>query len=138
MIGRPLCGLVTLLALLGCGETPPSKPAAPKSATPVTAAPAAGSPMARAIKLYDRRCRMCHGARGRGDGPAAGTLQPRPRTFTDATWQASVDDAHLRTVILGGGTAVGLSAQMPPNADLTKKPEVLTALIAHVRALGKQ
>lgn len=80
---------------------------------------------------------MCHGTRGLGDGPASGTLQPRPRTFADAKWQASVTDAHLRTVILEGGAAVGLSAQMPPNADLKKKPEVVTALIRHLRALGK-
>lgn len=79
---------------------------------------------------------MCHGTQGRGDGPAAGTLQPRPRSFADAAWQAKVTDDHIRTVIIKGGEAAGLSAQMPPNADLLKKPEVLTALIAHVRSLG--
>ncbi len=27
---------------------------------------------------YDRLCAVCHGARGRGDGPAAFTMNPRP------------------------------------------------------------
>lgn len=132
--------VIALLGLTGCGESPggvSAKPTAAK-ASPVTIAPVAGSSMARAIKLYDRRCRMCHGTRGQGNGPAAGTLQPRPRSFVDKKWQASVDDVHLRKVILQGGAAVGLSAQMPPNADLAKKPAVVTALIAHLRVLGNQ
>ncbi|MGK0362823.1 MAG: cytochrome c5 [Bradymonadia bacterium] len=147
--------VIAMLGFTGCGESPggaspsgasangasangASAKATAAKASPVTIAPVAGSPMARAIKLYDRRCRMCHGTRGQGNGPAAGTLQPRPRSFVDAKWQASVDDAHLRRVILQGGAAVGLSAQMPPNADLAKKPAVVTALIAHLRVLGAQ
>ncbi|HYM67436.1 MAG TPA: c-type cytochrome, partial [Patescibacteria group bacterium] len=32
--------------------------------------------------LYRRHCAVCHGIAGRGDGPAAGLLSPRPRDFT--------------------------------------------------------
>lgn len=28
--------------------------------------------------IYDRLCAVCHGVRGRGDGPAAFTMNPRP------------------------------------------------------------
>lgn len=30
-------------------------------------------------------CRVCHGPDGRGDGPLASSLEPRPRDFTDAS-----------------------------------------------------
>src|SRR6186997_48140 len=32
--------------------------------------------------LYEQRCAVCHGKTGRGDGPFAGLLDPRPRDFT--------------------------------------------------------
>jgi mono/diheme cytochrome c family protein len=32
-------------------------------------------------EIYADRCSVCHGASGRGDGPAAVTLQPRPADF---------------------------------------------------------
>ena len=32
--------------------------------------------------LYDGKCRICHGASGEGDGPAARFLDPAPRDFT--------------------------------------------------------
>jgi mono/diheme cytochrome c family protein len=33
-------------------------------------------------QVYERRCTGCHGAGGKGDGPAAELLAPRPRDFT--------------------------------------------------------
>lgn len=33
-------------------------------------------------QVYDKRCAACHGATGKGDGPAAELLVPRPRDFT--------------------------------------------------------
>lgn len=44
-----------------------------------TERPASGK--GRAEELYRRNCAICHGAEGRGDGPAAGVLDPRPRNF---------------------------------------------------------
>ncbi len=36
----------------------------------------------RGKAVYDQHCAECHGATGRGDGPAAPFLTPRPRDFT--------------------------------------------------------
>jgi high-affinity iron transporter len=36
---------------------------------------------APAARLYAERCSGCHGDDGRGDGPAAEALVPRPRNF---------------------------------------------------------
>jgi hypothetical protein len=73
---------------------------------------------------------------GKGDGAAAAALVPKPRDFTSADWQKSVTDDHLQKVILEGGQSVGLSMLMVPNADLAAKPDVVKALVAHVRGLG--
>lgn len=36
---------------------------------------------ARGKVLYDQTCGTCHGATGKGDGPGAGQLNPKPRNF---------------------------------------------------------
>lgn len=38
-------------------------------------------------RIYERWCAECHGAEGRGDGPAADRMLPRPRDFTEARYQ---------------------------------------------------
>lgn len=86
--------------------------------------------------IWQSRCATCHGAAGKGDGPAAVALTPKPRDFSLADWQASVTDEHLEKVIIEGGQAVGLSPLMTANPDLAAKPEVVKALCAHVRELG--
>ena len=81
-------------------------------------------------------CSTCHGMEGKGDGQAGLALNPRPRTFTDTAWQKSVDDAHIRKIVLEGGAAVGKSPLMPANPDLADKPETVDYLVKIVRSLG--
>ena len=89
-----------------------------------------------ADQVWTTRCSLCHGAAGKGDGPASGPLNPKPRDMTDKKWQASVDDKHIELVIVKGGTAVNLSPMMAANPDLESKPDVVKALRAKVRSLG--
>ena len=89
-----------------------------------------------AAQRWDSLCVTCHGKIGHGDGPGAAALNPKPRSFSDAAWQASVTDDHLRKVIIEGGPAVKLSNLMPPNADLKNKPEVLDQLVRKVRSFA--
>lgn len=90
---------------------------------------------AEAQKLWQDRCANCHGPTGDGDGPQARHLLVAPRRLSDPAWRATVSDDHLRTVILDGGAAVGLNPVMAANPDLRSRPEVLEALVQHVRAL---
>jgi mono/diheme cytochrome c family protein len=90
---------------------------------------------AEAQQLWRDRCANCHGPHGDGDGPQARHLLVAPRRLSSAPWLAGVSDEHLRTVILEGGPAVGLSPVMAANPDLRERPEVLAALVALVRAL---
>ena len=93
---------------------------------------------AQAQELWRARCATCHGPVGRGDGPTGRGLDPRPRDFQDAGWQARVDDARLRRVIVEGGAALGLSAEMAANADLAARPAMVGALIELVRGFAVQ
>jgi mono/diheme cytochrome c family protein len=88
--------------------------------------------VAEGEQVWTTRCSLCHGAGGKGDGP----LNPKPRDLSDKKWLESVDDKHIETVILKGGTAVKLSPMMAANPDLEAKPDVVRALRAKVRSLG--
>lgn len=140
----------SVFALVACTDdksTPPemTPPAAPPPAmppaTPPDAAmtpptPVAVDPKVEADTIFTQRCSVCHGMSGVGDGPGAAALTPKPRNYTDAAWQASVDDAYLAKVIVEGGAAVGKSPLMVANADLKDKPAVVAALVAKVRSFG--
>ena len=91
-----------------------------------------------AEEIFQTRCAVCHGKTGKGDGPGSAGLNPKPRDYSSPEWQKSVTDEHISKIIVGGGTAVGLSALMPPNPDLVDKPEVVEALVVVVRNLGKE
>lgn len=87
--------------------------------------------------IFKDRCVTCHGDQGRGDGPGASNLMPKPMDFHNSNWQVSVSDADIAKAIIHGGSAVGLSSQMQPNPDLEDKPGVVAALVERVRKLAK-
>jgi mono/diheme cytochrome c family protein len=123
-----------LLAAACKKETPPAGAAVvPAAAAPPAADPAA----AEARSLFDTTCAVCHGATGRGDGPAAAALNPKPRDYSDKAWQASVSDADLRSIIVLGGVGVGKSPTMPGQPQLKNKPAVVDGLVAIIRSFGK-
>jgi copper resistance protein D len=43
--------------------------------------PASAESLARGQEIYAQSCAMCHGFQGRGDGPLARTMVPRPSDF---------------------------------------------------------
>lgn len=86
---------------------------------------------------YQQLCSSCHGTSGRGDGPAAAGLVPRPRNLADRHWQASVDDDYLRKVILQGGSAVNLSPSMSGWSHAFSDEE-LQQMITYLRSLPEQ
>lgn len=132
--------LAAVSSLLGCKEQGPAGPAAapPAAVTQAAAAaPAVVDATAAAKEVFATRCTPCHGPTGAGDGPASAGLTPKPANFNSAEWQASVKDDHIEKIILYGGAAVGKSPAMPPNPDFGSKPELVSALRAHLRSLKK-
>ncbi len=96
--------------------------------------PTAGAATAAEVTKYDSLCASCHGPNG--DAATGAGMNPKPRDFTDAAWQASVDDARIAKVIKEGGTAVGLSATMPPWGSMVNESETV-ALVAKIRSFKK-
>ncbi len=87
--------------------------------------------LGRGEVVFKQNCSSCHGDRGQGNGPAAGTLNPRPRNFTQpADWKRGfhVTDifATLTTGIKGSGMAA-FDFIMPADR---------MALVHYVRSLG--
>ena len=77
--------IVLALSWLGCEGHDVEKPgatAAPAAPTATANSVSARSRAARAQKLFVTWCSGCHGERGRGDGPAAAVVVPKPRNFT--------------------------------------------------------
>jgi high-affinity iron transporter len=50
---------------------------------PIPISPKTPPDLARGAAVYQAQCAACHGAEGRGDGPAAARLDPKPVAFTD-------------------------------------------------------
>jgi len=147
MLGmRIVLPLLLGVALGACGKN--TEPPPPTSGSPMaqpesgparkTQAAPSDSIHPEAKTTFATVCATCHGADGTGNGPASANLNPRPRNYTDAAWQASVTDDELRKIILLGGQAVGKSAMMPGNPQLKDKPEVIDGLVQIVRGFGKQ
>jgi mono/diheme cytochrome c family protein len=95
--------------------------------------PAQAADAAAGEAKFKQLCAACHGPSGNGDGPAAAGLNPKPRNFADAAWQAKVDDEYLYTVIAKGGPAVGLAPLMTGWAHALNK-EQIDDVIAYIRA----
>lgn len=85
-------------------------------------------------KLYQQRCASCHGADGKGTTPIAQALNPKPQDHTDGAYMNALSDTHLTKVIKEGGSAVGRSPLMPPQADLNA--EQIQQLVMFVRSLA--
>jgi len=102
------------------------------------AQPADRSSGSRGKDIYDVRCVECHGALGKGDGPAAHLMMPRPRDFTLArykirsteTGSLPTDDDLLRSVRQGlYGSAMPAWQKILPDDDIR-------AVVAYVKSLS--
>lgn len=100
-----------------------------------TPGPADPATLERGQTLYASKCAVCHGPEGKGDGPAAFVLFPRPRDFTSGKFKIRSTmtvptDADLFRVISQGipGTSMPGWSHLP-EADRW-------ALVAYVKKLA--
>jgi mono/diheme cytochrome c family protein len=96
---------------------------------------AQGSP-AKGKDLYAKQCVGCHGPAGKGDGPAAAALTPKPADFTNKAYMTALKDQYLFDLIQKGGATVGKSPLMTPFGSKLNDGEIRD-VIAYVRSLSK-
>jgi high-affinity iron transporter len=80
--------------------------------------PSAAVDFAAGQAIYQRDCASCHGALGRGDGPAAAGLDPAPPAFADAEAMRDVTPALMYRIVSVGvqGTAMaGWAGTLSPD-----------------------
>jgi mono/diheme cytochrome c family protein len=85
-------------------------------------------------ELYLKHCSGCHGEQGKGDGPGAANINPKPIDHTNKQYMSSLNDQHLFAVIRRGGAEFGRQA-MPPFPHLSD--EEIKDLIAHMRSISQ-
>jgi high-affinity iron transporter len=64
----------------------------------------------RAAELYQNQCAACHGAEGRGDGPAGAAMEPAPTDFTEVARYNGRSLLGLHTTITQGVDGTGMAA----------------------------
>jgi mono/diheme cytochrome c family protein len=97
---------------------------------------ASGADVAKGKAAFQQYCASCHGAAGKGDGPMGASMKPKPKDFSDKTYNGSLKEDYLSKVIKEGGQAVGKSPMMPKMGGVLKDGDVAD-VIAYIRSLGK-
>ena len=85
--------------------------------------------------LYKQYCAQCHGAEGKGDGPAASGLSPKPAIHANIPFE-KLPMEYLYNVIYHGGRSVGKSPSMP-YWGLTIGQQGVADVIAYLKATFK-
>jgi mono/diheme cytochrome c family protein len=91
-------------------------------ATPQVARAQAGA------DIFRVRCVMCHGPQGRGNGPMAASLNPRPIDFADAAKRLATTDSAVGDVIRRGRRS------MPAFGSMLSRAQV-DSLVAFLKTL---
>ncbi len=112
-------------------EFPPERGRLIPPVDPATLIAASPALTEKGKSLFETNCIQCHGGSGRGDGPAASTMNPRPRDFTSSNgWTNGYNlPAIYKTLSMGvPGTS------MASFDYLTKRDRM--ALAHYVQSLG--
>jgi cytochrome c oxidase cbb3-type subunit 3 len=109
------------------------------ASSPPIARPASAqdAEMDTAKENYQQYCRKCHGETGKGDGPSAAVLNPKPRDFADCANMQKRSDDELLKVISEGGQSIGMSADMQPWGGTISDAEI-RGLLRFVRSFCKK
>lgn len=92
--------------------------------------------LANGKEQYQTHCASCHGKEGKGDGPDAEDLDPKPADHTNGKAMNRLRNNYLFTLIKNGGKAVGKSDQMPGWGNVLSEKDI-NDVIAFVRSLAK-
>jgi mono/diheme cytochrome c family protein len=102
---------------------------------PWTSQEFANASVDRGKGLYKEYCAQCHGFTGKGDGPAASGLEPKPAIHANIPFEKLPMD-YLYNVVNHGGAAMGKSPSMP-YWNLTIGQQGVADVIAYLKATFK-
>lgn len=83
-------------------------------------------------QLYQQNCVACHGKSGRGEGPAAASMDPPPANLAAVVQTRMATDGYLYWAIAEGGAPLG--TPMPAYKDILAE-EQIWQLIQYLRTL---
>jgi mono/diheme cytochrome c family protein len=94
--------------------------APPEAAERTNPVPKDEASIERGKQLYQKHCAICHGTAGRGDGPGAGRLNPKPTDLTKVAGRHSDGDIAWK-IAKGRGPMPGWEKKLSENDiwDLT-------------------
>ena len=93
-----------------------------------------GDPKSGKVK-YDANCVGCHGTTGKGDGPAAAALNPKPQDHTNGKVMNVLSDKYLFDIIKDGGAAMKKAPFMPASNKKLTDQEIWD-VVAYIRSLA--
>lgn len=116
-----------LAPALAGGETS-STSSGGASAFELQATPVASQGPVNGRDIYRAKCTACHGPEGRGNGPAAAAMTPRPTNFADASTRRATTDSALADVIGHGRRGMPGFARMLSSAQVDSVARYVKAL----------
>ena len=84
--------------------------------------------------VYSEQCESCHGAEGKGNGPAARFLDPKPRDLTSGEWKYTNGEVESVVELITTGVD---DTGMTPFAELLSEEE-MSAVANYVLSLVVQ
>ncbi len=124
------CGGAATQAPLADGETLPPVPADYQGKKNPMAGDAAAAEAGKGI--YEVNCASCHGPLGKGDGPAAAALEPKPKDLTAV--QTSLTDDFVFWRISEGGLNMTPPSAMPAWKAVLSEDQIWQ-LVTYIRTL---
>jgi cytochrome c oxidase cbb3-type subunit 3 len=103
----------------------------------ITLRPAPLSAAEETASLFRELCSVCHGIGGKGDGPSAQGLEPKPADFTNCKVMTKDSDDLLFKIIKGGGQSAGRSTVMPAWGDSLSDQQI-RELVKFIRSFCKK
>lgn len=95
-----------------------------------------GGDAAKGEAKFKEICAVCHGPVGKGDGPAGGSLNPRPANFADPATAPRLTGEHIYRVIKEGGAKNGRSALMVAFGGVLNEDELRNVVAYVVKLRG--
>ena len=92
--------------------------------------------IARGQEIYQQQCATCHGLSGRGDGPLAATLRPRPADFR-VHMAAGHTDGELFTWLSKGAGHIHAGLRVTAVRDRPLAPRELHPWIRTLNGIGR-